>query len=162
MRHKDSLTAQAMATAWRHHYPNGGQQHRGRPPQPSPETNETCDRCGPVSVRTEEAVMHSTSLLRVHRTRLCARVILLPLLAAVTVLATAVTAQGMPIKAAARGHSLALAASRPPAGRRHIGAVFSPGPWRSGPAPSAGPFTGSSGFGSALAGSAPAVTARRP
>ena len=101
--------------------------------------------------------MHSTSLLRVHRARLCARVILLPLLAAVTVLATAVTAQGMPIKAAARGHSLALAASRPPpAGRRHIGAVFSPGPWRSGPAPSAGLFTGSSGFGSALAGSAPA------
>ena len=58
--------------------------------------------------------MHLTLLLRVHRARLCARVILLPLLAAVTVLATAVTAQGMPIKAAARGHSLALAASRPP------------------------------------------------
>jgi hypothetical protein len=39
MRHKDSLTAQAMATAWRrqNHYPIGGQPHLGRPPQPSPE-----------------------------------------------------------------------------------------------------------------------------
>ena len=40
--------------------------------------------------------MHPTSKLRIRRARLCARLILLPLLAAMTVLATAVTAQGMP------------------------------------------------------------------
>jgi DNA-binding beta-propeller fold protein YncE len=54
-----------------------------------------------------------------------------------------------------------LADPRPPAharsggGQRHGGALFSPDPWRSGPVPSAGPFTGSSGFESALVGSAP-------
>jgi DNA-binding beta-propeller fold protein YncE len=105
---------------------------------------------------TEETVMHSTPLLRRARARACARAILLPLLAASTVLATAATAQGTPIQAPARGRPLAPAASRPPlAWQHHIGAAFSPQPWRSGPAPNAGPFTGSSGFGSALVGSAP-------
>jgi DNA-binding beta-propeller fold protein YncE len=100
--------------------------------------------------------MHSTSLLRIPRAGACARAILLPLLAASTVLATAATAQGRPIQAADPGHPLAPAASRPPRAQPgHIRAVFSPDPWRSGPAPTAGPLTGSSGFGSALVGSAP-------
>jgi DNA-binding beta-propeller fold protein YncE len=45
--------------------------------------------------------MHSTSVLRVHRARLCARVILLPLLATLTVLMSACAAQAKPLQAAA-------------------------------------------------------------
>jgi DNA-binding beta-propeller fold protein YncE len=45
--------------------------------------------------------MHSTSLLRVHRARLCARVILLPLLATLTVLMSACAVQAKPLPAAA-------------------------------------------------------------
>lgn len=54
MRHKDSLTAQAMATAWRrqHHYPIGGQQHLGPPTsaQPgSPDRNVRLDQQTPTN-----------------------------------------------------------------------------------------------------------------
>jgi DNA-binding beta-propeller fold protein YncE len=45
--------------------------------------------------------MHSTSVLRVHRARLCARVILLPLLATLTVLMSACAVQAKPLPAAA-------------------------------------------------------------
>ena len=83
-------------------------------------------------------------------------VLLATLLAAVIGQAPVASASAGRVLHPAGSHPPAPAASRPSLARqRHIGAVFSPHPWRSGPVPSAGPFTGSPGFGSALVGSAP-------
>jgi DNA-binding beta-propeller fold protein YncE len=83
-------------------------------------------------------------------------VLLATLLAAIIGQAPVASASAGRVLHPARSHPPAPAASRPSlAWQRHIGAAFSLHPWRSGPVPSAGPFTRSSGFGSALVGSAP-------
>ena len=97
------------------------------------------------------------SLPETKRARVCARAVLLPLLAAATVLVPAVAAQAAPAQAAAGSQLPTSAASRlSPARQGHIGAVFVPDPRLSGRAP--GPVAATNGpfgsFGSALVGSA--------
>ena len=98
------------------------------------------------------------SLPETKRARVRARALLLPLLAAATVLVPAVAAQAAPAQAAAASRLPTSAASRlSPARQGHIGAVFVPDPRLSGRAP--GPVAATNGpfgsFGSALVGSAP-------
>jgi YVTN family beta-propeller protein len=98
------------------------------------------------------------SLPGTKRARLYARAVLLPLLAAATVLVPAVAAQAVPAQGAAR-HLSASASSRPSlAGPRHRGNLFVSDPRlpAGGPDPAAGAGSGPFGsFGSALVGTAP-------
>ena len=102
------------------------------------------------------------SLPGTKRARVCARAVLLPLLAAATVLGPAVAAQAAPAQAAAGRQLSAPAGSRPSLVRqRHLGEPFVPdrrlsgralGVGGRGDAAATGPF---GSFGSALVGSAP-------
>jgi DNA-binding beta-propeller fold protein YncE len=96
--------------------------------------------------------MQPTALPRTEQARGSGRTVLLPLLAAVALLlASAVAARGLSVQAAGR-HLQARTASGPlVAWQRHLGPLFSQGQQPAGLLPS----TGSSGFGSALVGSAP-------
>ena len=107
------------------------------------------------------------SLPRTKRARACTRVILVPLLAAATVLVPAVAAQATPVQAAAGRQLSGLAGPRPsPVRQHHGGDPFAlerrlPG-HAPGPAGAAADATTAAGpfgsFGSALVGSVPVAT----